>query len=120
MAAQDNHRIERPRDVRTLITRCMKVGRPAMIWGPPGIGKSELIAEIGAEANRPVIDMRLLLLEPTDIKGIPYYDPSTKTMKWAQPADLPQHVTDRDIKNAEKALKEAQAAKDEEQIFQTS
>jgi hypothetical protein len=67
----------------------MKVGRPVMIWGPPGIGKSELIAEIGLETGRPVIDMRLLLLEPTDIKGIPYFDPDTKTMKWAQPADLP-------------------------------
>ena len=87
--AIDTTRIERPRDVRTLLARCMQVGRPAMLWGPPGIGKSELIAEIGAETGRPVIDMRLLLLEPTDIKGIPYFDPDTKTMKWGQPADLP-------------------------------
>jgi hypothetical protein len=90
MAVTDIHRQERARDVRILLNRCMKVGRPAMIWGPPGIGKSELIAEIGAEQGRPVIDMRLLLLEPTDIKGIPYYDPESKTMKWAQPADLPR------------------------------
>jgi hypothetical protein len=87
--AIDTHRVERPRDIRVLLERTMKVGRPAMIWGPPGIGKSELIAEIGQEQNRPVIDMRLLLLDPTDIKGIPYFDPATKTMKWAQPADLP-------------------------------
>lgn len=90
MAAQlDTARTERPRDIRTILARCMEVGRPMMIWGPPGIGKSELIAEIGTETGRPVIDMRLLLLEPTDIKGIPYFDPTTKTMKWAQPADLP-------------------------------
>lgn len=93
MAALDISRVERPRDVRTLVSRCMKVGRPVMIWGPPGIGKSDLIAEIGQETNRPVIDMRLLLLEPTDIKGIPYFDPDTKTMKWAQPADLPTETT---------------------------
>ncbi len=105
--AQTQERSERPRDVRTLITRCMAVGRPAMIWGPPGIGKSELIAEIGAETGRPVIDMRLLLLEPTDIKGIPYFDPETKTMRWAQPSDLPSTVTDRDIKRAEKAVADA-------------
>jgi hypothetical protein len=78
-----------------------------MIWGPPGIGKSELIAEIGAETNRPVIDMRLLLLEPTDIKGIPYYDPDTKTMKWAQPADLP---TEGQFSNAILFLDEINAA----------
>ena len=107
MATIDTARTERPRDVRTLLIRCMKVGRPAMIWGPPGIGKSELIAEIGAETNRPVIDMRLLLLEPTDIKGIPYYDPTTKTMKWAQPADLP---TDTYLPNAILFLDEINAA----------
>jgi len=105
--AIDTHRVERPRDIRTLLERTMKVGRPAMIWGPPGIGKSELIAEIGQEQNRPVIDMRLLLLDPTDIKGIPYFDPATKTMKWAQPADLP---TDDYFANAILFLDEINAA----------
>lgn len=105
--AIDVNRTERPRDVRTLITRCMKVGRPAMVWGPPGIGKSELIAEIGAEQGRPVIDMRLLLLEPTDLKGIPYFDHDSKTMKWAQPADLP---TEDKMSNAILFLDEINAA----------
>ena len=105
--AIDSTRVERPRDVRTLLNRCMKVGRPAMLWGPPGIGKSELVAEIGAETIRPIIDMRLLLLEPTDIKGIPYFDPETKTMKWAQPADLP---TDTHLNNAILFLDEINAA----------
>ena len=118
MAANlDTRRVERPRDVRLLLSRCFEVGRPAMIWGPPGIGKSELIAEIGEYTGRPVIDMRLLLLEPTDIKGIPYYDPRTQTMRWAQPADLPQHITDRDIKRAEKEVLTAKAAGNEEEAF---
>lgn len=106
--AQSQERSERPRDVRTLLARCMAVGRPAMIWGPPGIGKSELIAELGADTGRPVIDMRLLLLEPTDIKGIPYFDPETKTMKWATPADLPQEGTS--LSNAILFLDEINAA----------
>lgn len=101
-APQVSDRAERPRDVKTLVIRCMKVRRPAMIWGPPGIGKSDLIADIAAMQDRPVIDMRLLLLEPTDIKGIPYFDQETKTMKWAQPADLPQHITERHIADAQK------------------
>ena len=101
MASNFENRQERPRDVRTRLTRCMQVGRPAMIWGPPGIGKSELIAEIGKDTGRPVIDMRLLLLEPTDIKGIPYFDPATRTMKWAHPADLPVHIKLKEVKAAE-------------------
>lgn len=105
--ALENRRTERPKDVRTLLTRCMKVGRAAMIWGPPGIGKSELIAEIGEETGRPVIDMRLLLLEPTDIKGIPYYNPETRTMKWAQPADLPMNVKPIDLKLAKGSIQKA-------------
>ena len=114
MANDSTARTERPRDVRTLLTRCMAVGRPAMIWGPPGIGKSELIAELGVEQGRRVIDMRLLLLEPTDIKGIPYFDPKTLTMRWAQPNDLPQTVTDRDLKRAQDAVKSAARGVDKE------
>lgn len=114
--ALDNRRTERPKDVRVLLTRCMKVGRPAMIWGPPGIGKSELIAEIGDETGRPVIDMRLLLLEPTDIKGIPYYHPETRTMKWAQPADLPATIKDRDLRAAKAHLEASKLSKDADKI----
>ena len=103
MASSNIDRQSRPRDIRTMLIRTMKVGRPAMIWGPPGIGKSELIAEIAADQNRPVIDMRLLLLEPTDIKGIPYYNPEDKQMHWAQPSDLPSVVTEKELKRAEEA-----------------
>lgn len=107
MANSSIERQSRPRDVRTMLIRCMKAGRPAMIWGPPGIGKSELIAEIAADQGRPVIDMRLLLLEPTDIKGIPYYHPESKTMRWAQPSDLP---TEDYLSNAILFLDEINAA----------
>lgn len=63
--------------------------RPLFIWGSPGVGKSDIIAQIGIELNRPVIDIRLLLQEPTDIRGIPYLDPTDNKMKWSDPADLP-------------------------------
>lgn len=80
----------RPSDVRQVILRAFEVGTVPMIWGPPGIGKSELIAGIAKEQGRPMIDMRLLIMEPTDLKGIPYYDPESKTMRWAPPSELPQ------------------------------
>lgn len=98
----------RPSDMVQLITRCMKVGRPCMIWGPPGIGKSDIIAQIGVSQKRPVIDMRLLLMEPTDIKGIPYYNPETKEMRWAPPSELPKEGTGMD--NAILFLDEINAA----------
>ena len=59
----------RPSEAVQVLRRCMKVGRPAMVWGPPGIGKSDVIAQIGEAEGRPVIDLRLLLMEPTDIPG---------------------------------------------------
>jgi hypothetical protein len=80
----------RPSQAVRLIRRCFAKGRAAMIWGPPGIGKSDLIAQIGEQDSRPVIDMRLLIMEPTDLKGIPYYDPTTNTMRWAPPDELPK------------------------------
>lgn len=83
-------RAVRPREAKLLIQRCMKVGRPVFLWGAPGIGKSDLIAQIGADEKRPVIDIRLLLCDPTDIKGIPYFDSNEGTMKWAPSNELPK------------------------------
>lgn len=99
----------RPSDACLLVEHTMSRGRPCMIWGPPGIGKSDIIAQIGVKHNRPVIDLRLLLMEPTDIKGIPYFDPNTNSMEWAKPSELPGVVTEAEIAAARAALETASA-----------
>lgn len=84
-----------PKSAKTSIAFAIKMKRPTFLWGPPGIGKSDLVQQIGADNNREVIDVRLALWEPTDIKGIPYFDSNAGTMTWAPPAELP---TDPDSK----------------------
>ena len=78
-----------PNEAKAAIRKAMKKNRPIFLWGPPGIGKSDIVKQIGDEQDREVIDVRLSLWEPTDIKGIPYYNSDSKTMTWAPPAELP-------------------------------
>lgn len=78
-----------PKAAKRAIAFAIKMKRPTFLWGPPGIGKSDLVSQIGTDTNREVIDVRLALWEPTDIKGIPYFDSNTSTMTWAPPAELP-------------------------------
>ena len=60
------------------------------MWGPPGIGKSDIVAQItNSFSNSHLIDIRLSLWEPTDIKGIPYFDSNSGTMVWGAPSELP-------------------------------
>ena len=60
------------------------------MWGPPGIGKSEIVGQItNGLPNSHLIDIRLSLWEPTDIKGIPYFDSNSGTMVWGAPSELP-------------------------------
>ena len=64
--------------------------RPIFLWGPPGIGKSDIVAQIcNSFSNSHLIDIRLSLWEPTDIKGIPYFDSNSGTMVWGAPSELP-------------------------------
>jgi len=78
-----------PNEAKAALRKCIKKQRPVFIWGPPGIGKSDIVKQIGNEQEREVIDVRLSLWEPTDIKGIPYYNSNSNTMTWAPPAELP-------------------------------
>jgi len=78
-----------PNSAKSAIRKAFKKQRPLFLWGPPGIGKSDIIHQLGAEMGAHVIDIRLSLWEPTDIKGIPYFDSVQKTMVWGQPSELP-------------------------------
>lgn len=60
---------------------------PVMLWGPPGVGKSEIIAQVAAKHDVPVIDIRLSQMEPTDLRGIPFR--TDGAVEWAVPAILP-------------------------------
>ena len=74
---------------RKSLLRAFAKKRPLFLWGPPGIGKSELVAEITEELGGHMIDLRLGQMEPTDIRGIPFYNKDSGKMDWAEPVDLP-------------------------------
>ena len=78
-----------PNSAKKSIVRAFKKKRPLFIWGPPGIGKSDIVHQIGVQMEAKVIDIRLSLWEPTDIKGIPYFDPTQNKMVWGAPSELP-------------------------------
>lgn len=97
-----------PSRLSIAIQHCIKRKRPLFIWGQPGIGKSEIVAAVALMQQRPLIDIRLPLMEPTDIRGIPYLAdikvtdskgnvvkddhgvPITeKEFRWSTPSDLP-------------------------------
>lgn len=77
-------------ECKRLTRRAIAKRRPIFIWGPPGVGKSDMVNQIAGEYdNSYVIDLRMSLMDPTDVKGIPYYSANDNTMKWAPPAELP-------------------------------
>ncbi|MBD3842106.1 MAG: hypothetical protein IE909_09520 [Campylobacterales bacterium] len=47
---------------------------PTFIWGNPGVGKSSLVMQIAAQKNMRFLDLRLSLLDPTDLRGIPFFE----------------------------------------------
>ncbi len=79
-----------PKAARRAIEASIRCRRPVFLWGPMGIGKSDTVVQIGRDTNRKVIDVRLALWDPVDIRGMPYFDHDSKTMLWAPPAELPK------------------------------
>ena len=60
---------------------------PVMLWGPPGVGKSQMVAQVAKKYGDAVIDIRLSQMEPTDLRGIPFR--VGDLVEWAIPAMLP-------------------------------
>ena len=79
-----------PNSAKASIKHALKKKRPIFLWGAPGIGKSDIVRQVcDGFSNSHLIDIRLSLWEPTDIKGIPYFDSNAGTMTWGAPSELP-------------------------------
>ena len=85
----------KPSDVKTTLTAIIRrnadegLRRPVMLWGPPGVGKSAVVHQVAKElGDWPVIDVRALLLDPVDLRGIPSVEAGVTV--WHPPVFLPQ------------------------------
>ena len=62
-----------------------------MLWGPPGVGKSQAIRQIAERIEREtgksvkVTDVRLLLFNPIDLRGIPIANADKTLAVWLTP-----------------------------------
>ena len=70
---------------------------PVFIWGAPGIGKSSIVKQIAAAKELEFLDLRLSLLDPTDLKGIPFFKADTNEGVWAKPSFLPSDPESKGI-----------------------
>lgn len=50
---------------------CLDADIPVYIEGAPGVGKSEIVAEIAKARGALLIDIRLSMFDPVDLRGIP-------------------------------------------------
>lgn len=81
------------KQVKEIIIRELRKENPYSIflWGPPGVGKSELVKQIHEETKIPMVDIRLLNYDPTDLKGIPHFETTAdgkRITRWSPPSFL--------------------------------
>ncbi len=78
-----------PKSAKRSIEHLTRRKVPVFLWGPPGIGKSSIVAQIARERGIEFIDLRLSLLDPTDLRGIPFFNSEDNSAVWAPASFLP-------------------------------
>ena len=84
----------RASDIKAVLRLAIESGnhKPIFLWGPPGVGKSQIIREIADEKKIGLVDLRMALLDPTDLRGIPI--PKDNQAFWLPPTFLPNIARD--------------------------
>ncbi len=77
----------KPSEVSSSLALLTKVRKPAFLWGSPGVGKSEVVAQVAASQAIRLVDIRAILLDPVDLRGLPTVENGKAA--WATPAFLP-------------------------------
>ncbi|MBD3790445.1 MAG: MoxR family ATPase [Campylobacterales bacterium] len=84
-------------DITKVVSHLIDKKLPVFVWGAPGIGKSSIVKQIASAKGMEFLDLRLSLLDPTDLKGIPFFNADTKEGVWAKPSFLPSVPESRGI-----------------------
>lgn len=60
-----------PKQLKTLLLTAMSNGKPVLIKGAPGVGKSDIVASVAKELKMKLIISHPVVSDPTDYKGLP-------------------------------------------------
>ncbi len=71
------------------IINLVKNRQPLFLWGPPGVGKSQIVKQAAEKTGLEVRDVRAVLLDPVDLRGIPNITPEGLS-RWCAPSFLPR------------------------------
>jgi|TARA_R110002012_G_scaffold283459_1_gene473833 hypothetical protein len=71
------------KSLRTLIA----LNQPCFVWGGVGVGKSEIVHKVSSELGYTVRDIRVALLDPVDLRGVPSVEDGITV--WNPPVFLP-------------------------------
>lgn len=81
----------KPSEIKVALKHLEECQRPAFIWGPPGIGKSQILKQNAKEGGYQFVDIRLSQMDPTDLRGIaiPSKDSQGRAIaEWSPPSFL--------------------------------
>lgn len=65
-----------------LTSLCVNNNLPAILVGPPGVGKSDLVGQVAEQQEKDLQISHPVVEDPTDPKGFPYADPSGEFAKF--------------------------------------
>ncbi|HJD97944.1 AAA family ATPase [Mailhella massiliensis] len=78
----------RPSHIISSLKTLLSIRRPVFLWGAPGVGKSEVVAGVARSLGYELRDIRAVLLDPVDLRGIPRITAAGET-EWCPPSFLP-------------------------------
>jgi hypothetical protein len=89
MAVKESEIIQlKPSELTEALKACYEIQQPCFVTAVPGVGKSQLVAQVCKALGIGFIDLRLSIRESVDLRGVPFVVDG-KTY-WAVPAELPQ------------------------------
>ena len=77
-----------PSSAAKALSTLFTIRQPVFLWGPPGVGKSQIAAQAAAGLGLDLIDLRAVLLDPVDLRGLPSVAGDGRA-HWCPPAFLP-------------------------------
>ena len=91
-----------PDELGEALEQLVAARQPTMVWGAPGVGKSAVATQVAQRLGLHYVDVRALLIDPVDLRGIPWRDERNNMTRWAPPTFLPpQDSTDGFLVNLE-------------------